>query len=274
MVYSRPMNVDASTLRLTEARRVVVKVGSAVLTGPDGLNLAIIDHLAGELAALHDAGRDVVLVSSGAVAAGRRRVAGSLAEGLNSPELHDLPGRQAASAVGQGRLMHAYDEALGRRGKVIAQVLLTRDGLRLRKRFLNARNTLQRLLDWRVIPIINENDTVAVEEIFGDNDTLASMALGLVGADLFVNLTSAAGVFDKNPDCHPDARRLAVIDDIHALDLANLCDGKSSVGSGGMHSKLLAAQRAAQLGVPTLILSGRGDFSLTRALDDPSLGTL
>ncbi|MGE4554187.1 MAG: glutamate 5-kinase, partial [Desulfovibrionaceae bacterium] len=129
-------------------------------------------------------------------------------------------------------------------------------------------------LDWRVIPIINENDTVAVEEIFGDNDTLASMALGLVGADLFVNLTSAAGVFDKNPDCHPDARRLAVIDDIHALDLANLCDGKTSVGSGGMHSKLLAAQRAAQLGVPTLILSGRGDFSLTRALDDPSLGTL
>lgn len=274
MVYSSSMAIDVHTLRLTEARRVVVKVGSAVLTGPNGLNLDVIDHLAGELAALHSAGRDVILVSSGAVAAGRRRVAEGLDEGLASPDLHDLPGRQAASAVGQGRLMHAYDEALSFRNKIIAQVLLTRDGMRLRKRFLNARNTLQRLLDWRVIPIINENDTVAVEEIFGDNDTLASMTLGLVGADLFINLTSAAGVFDKNPDGHPDAKRLAVIEDIHALNLANLCDGKTAVGSGGMQSKLLAAMRAAQLGVPTLILSGRGAFSLTRALEDPSLGTL
>ena len=266
--------IDASSLRhpcLAGTRRVLVKVGSAVLADRGILDLTVIDHLAGELAALHDRGLDVILVSSGAVAAGRGRVA----RAMEGAELYDLPGRQAASAVGQGRLVHHYDEALGRRGKLTAQLLLTRDGLKIRSRFLNARNTLERLLEWKAIPIINENDPVSVKELeFGDNDTLAGLALGLIGADLFINLTSAGGVFDKNPELHTDAHCLPVIEHIQDLDLERICEGKTSVGSGGMYSKLLAACRAAQLGVPTLILSGRGRFSFLEALADPSQGTL
>ncbi len=276
MINSAVMHgIDSASLRhpcLSGLRRVLVKVGSAVLADNRGiLNLDVVDRLAGELAGLHDQGLDVVLVSSGAVAAGRGRVA----ETVDGAVLYDLPGRQAASAVGQGRLVHHYDEALARRGKLAAQILLTRDGLSLRSRFLNARNTLERLLEWRAIPIINENDTVSVKELeFGDNDTLASLTLGLIGADLFVNLTSAGGVFDKNPDLHPDARLLPLIESIRDLDLESICAGKTSVGTGGMYSKLLAACRAAQLGVPTLILSGRDDFSIFKALADPGRGTL
>lgn len=247
------------------ARRVVVKVGSAVLTGPDGLDPAVIDSLAGQLAALHDRGLDVVLVSSGAVSAGRKLL------GL-SPA--GLPERQAASAVGQSRLMHAYDEAFARHGKVTAQLLLTRDGLMRRDRFLNALNTFRTLLDWRVIPVVNENDTVAVEELgFSDNDTLASLVLNVVEADLFVNLTSARGVFEQNPAVNPEAGSLEYIEDITSLDVEGLCSGKTADGTGGMYSKLLAARRAAQLGVPTLILSGRDKGGLTRAFEGQDVGT-
>jgi len=250
---------------LGRARRVVVKVGSAVLTGPDGLDQAVIDSLAGQLSALHDRGLDVVLVSSGAVAAGRRLL------GL-APA--GLPERQAASAVGQSRLMHVYDEAFARHGKVTAQLLLTREGLMLRSRFLNALNTFRTLLSWRVIPVVNENDVVAVEELeFGDNDTLASLVLNAVEADLFVNLTSALGVFEADPAANPDARRLECIDDIASMDVEGACSGKTAEGTGGMYSKLLAARRAAQLGVPTLILSGREERGLVRAFDGQDVGT-
>jgi glutamate 5-kinase len=171
--------------------------------------------------------------------------------------------------------MHDYDEAFGWFGKATAQILLTRDGLRDRKRFLNARNTLEQLLAWDVIPIINENDTVSVKELqFGDNDTLGAMAVGLIGADLYINLTSADGVFDKNPDKNPDAACMPLIENIAALDIDAMCDGKTASGSGGMYSKLRAARRAAQLGVPTLIVSGKNRFSLEHALDDNGPGTL
>lgn len=247
------------------ARRVVVKVGSAVLTTPQGLDLRVVNRLADQMAGLHDRGLELVLVSSGAVAAGRRAVQG---------ELSGLPARQAASAVGQGRLMHAYDEAFGRYGCVTAQILLTLDDLRSRKRFLNALNTFRTLLDWRVVPIVNENDTVAVQELeFGDNDALGSLVVNLIDADLFVNLTSAGGVFDANPATNPAARQLDCIEDICGLDLDTMCSGKTADGTGGMYSKLLAARRVAQLGVPTLILSGREFFGLQRAFDGEPLGT-
>lgn len=250
---------------LARARRLVIKVGSAVLTGPDGLDAAVIDSLAGQLSTLHDRGLDVVLVSSGAVSAGRKLL------GL-APA--GLPERQAASAIGQSRLMHAYDEAFARHGKITAQLLLTREGLMLRPRFLNALNTFRTLLSWRVIPVVNENDVVAVEELeFGDNDTLASLVLNVVEADLFVNLTSARGVFEENPAANPNARRLECIEDIACLDVEGLCSGKTADGTGGMYSKLLAARRAAQLGVPTLILSGREDNGLVRAFDGHAVGT-
>lgn len=258
---------------LDNVRRVVIKVGSAVLTTRDGLDGAAINRLADQLAALSDRGLDVVLVSSGAVAAGRQRIFERTCKKHRNGK--DMVSRQAASAVGQGRLMHDYDEAFARHGKVTAQVLLTRSGLKLRDRFLNARNTLERLLEWGVIPIINENDTVSTRELeFGDNDTLAAMCLGLIGADLFVNMTSADGVFDRNPDGNPDARPIPVIEDIAALDIEAMCDGKSNVGTGGMYSKLRAARRAAQLGVPTLIVTGKGAFDIPAVLDGGDTGTL
>ncbi|SKA73638.1 glutamate 5-kinase [Paucidesulfovibrio gracilis DSM 16080] len=266
------MNSDQRRELLASARRVVIKVGSAVLTMEDGLDLNMLRHLAREINALRERGLDVLLVSSGAVAAGRRRIQFMRPDAAH---LSDLPGRQAASAIGQGRLMHEYDRALAELGVVAAQVLLTREGLRIRERFLNARNTLNRLLDWGAVPIINENDTVSVKELqFGDNDTLASLAVGLVEADLFINLTSADGVYDKNPDQHPEAKRLDVIEDIGSLDIPAMCDGKTAVGSGGMYSKMRAARRVAQLGAPTLILSGRKGFSLGAVLDGAPGGTL
>jgi glutamate 5-kinase len=252
---------------IEKARRVVIKVGSAVITGPEGLDLRVIHRLADQIAALHDRALEIVLVTSGAVAAGRRMIPLSAGERC-------LPSKQAFSAVGQSRLMHVYDEAFGHYGKVTAQVLLTRDDLRSRERFLNARNTFASLLAWRVIPIVNENDTVAVQELkFGDNDALASLLLNLVEADLFVNLTSAEGVFDDNPQVNPQARALSTIPDIASLDLESMCRGKTSEGTGGMYSKLLAARRAAQIGVPTLILSGKAGFSLEKAFSGGDIGT-
>ncbi|MDR3641205.1 MAG: glutamate 5-kinase [Humidesulfovibrio sp.] len=271
------MSASATELRadiLGRARTVVVKVGSAVLTTVDGLAVDAVHKLVEQISALCDRGLKVVLVSSGAVAAGRTRIRQSV-PGAANIDFSELPARQAASAIGQSRLMHVYDESFGRSGKTVAQILLTREDLKSRSRFLNARNTMQRLLDWGVIPIVNENDTVAVAELeFGDNDTLASLMVDLVGADLFVNITSAGGVFDKNPDKHPDACCLPIIDDVEALDIEGMCDGKTSVGSGGMYSKLRAARRAAQLGVATLIVSGKAEIPLDRIFGGEALGTL
>jgi glutamate 5-kinase len=271
------MSASAKKLRadiLSRARTVVVKVGSAVLTSADGLAVEQVHRLVEQISALCDRGLKVVLVSSGAVAAGRTRIRASV-PGAQAIDFSELPARQAASAIGQSRLMHEYDESLTRLGKTAAQILLTREDLKSRSRFLNARNTMQRLLDWGVIPIVNENDTVAVAELeFGDNDTLASLMVDLVGADLFVNITSAGGVFDKNPDKHPDACCLPVIDDVEGLNLEAMCDGKTSVGSGGMYSKLRAARRAAQLGVATLIVSGKAEIPLDRIFGGEELGTL
>jgi len=252
---------------LAKARRVLIKVGSAVLTSPEGLDQRVITRLADQIASLHDRGLDIVLVSSGAVAAGRG-VISRLRPDANLPE------KQAASAIGQSRLMHAYDEAFERFGKVTAQILLTKDDLRSRARFLNARHTFQTLFSWRAIPVVNENDSVAVQELkFGDNDSLASLLLNMVEADLFINLTSAEGVFEDNPDENPDAGCLECIPEIMALDPGKLCRGKTGAGSGGMYSKLLAARRAAQLGVPTLIVSGKEKFSLEKVFDGEMLGT-
>lgn len=258
---------------LESLERVVVKVGSAVVTTGDGLDIDAITRLTDQLSALSDHGVDVILVSSGAVAAGRQAICERAS--MCRHDNRDMASRQAASAIGQGRLMHCYDEAFGRHGKVTAQVLLTRNGLKSRERFLNARNTIERLLEWGVIPILNENDTVSTRELeFGDNDTLGAMCIGLVGADLFVNLTSADGVFDKNPGEHDDARHLPLIDNICDLDIESMCDGKTAVGTGGMYSKLRAARRASQLGVPTLIVSGLGNFDIIETLKDESSGTL
>lgn len=265
------MNWQEERMRILRgARCVVVKVGSAVLTGADGIDRAVIADLAAQLAALRhtpDGGtRRVVLVSSGAVAAGRAvlRAAGADAAG-------GMAARQGAAAVGQGRLMHAYDAAFAAHGVTIAQVLLTRDDLRSRQRFLNARNTFAELLQWGVLPIVNENDTISTAELkFGDNDCLASLLVNLIDADLFINLTSSGGVLAANPQITPDAPVMPCIPCVRELNLDELCGGKTSVGTGGMYSKLLAARRAAQRGVPTLILSGRTPGAITGALAQPA----
>jgi len=257
---------------LAAAHTVVVKVGSAVLAreGDDGLelDLAVLRNLSSQLAALRQRGLRVVLVSSGAVAAGR-----SLLGHIPNPT-EGLPGRQAAAAVGQGRLMHSYEEAFAANGVIAAQVLLIRDDLRDRGRFLNVRNTFAQLLDWGVVPVVNENDTVSVNELkFSDNDNLASLLLNVVEADVFINLTTIGGVLDKNPLQYPDARVMPCIDSVRALDLDALCGGKTSVGTGGMYAKLLAARRAAQLGVPTLILPGREPDVILDAFAGRQTGT-
>ncbi|MBG0791083.1 MAG: glutamate 5-kinase [Desulfovibrionaceae bacterium] len=258
---------------LASLKRVVVKVGSAVITTGDGLNADALNRLADQLCALRERSVDVILVSSGAVAAGRQRIFERTCRRRKGQK--DMASRQAASAVGQGRLMHDYDEAFARHGVVTAQVLLTRSGLKDRERFLNARNTMERLLEWGVIPIVNENDTVSTHELeFGDNDTLGAMCVGLTGADLFISLTSADGVYDGNPDTNPDARPMPTIDNICDLDIESMCDGKTSVGTGGMYSKLRAARRASQLGVPTFIVSGKGEFDILDALGSEDRGTL
>ena len=251
---------------LAKARRIVVKVGSAVLTGGRGLDMAVLAGLARDMAAVHRSGKEIILVTSGAVAAGRAVI--------RQAELDGLPDRQAASAIGQSRLMHAYDQQFDSHGVVTAQLLLTREDLEGRERYLNVRNTLRTLLGWRVLPIVNENDTVAVQElVYGDNDCLAGLLVGVVGADLFVNLTSAKGVFSENPAENPEATCFQCLESIATTDLTSMCQGKTDSGTGGMYSKLLAAKRAAQLGVPTLIISGREPDRLSRTFAGEDLGT-
>jgi glutamate 5-kinase len=253
---------------VSQARVVVVKVGSAVLSDARGLNAAVMSSLARQMALLRNSfgeacsPRRLVLVSSGAVAAGRA----VLAAAGQKLDAANLAARQAAAAVGQGQLMRAWDAAFAAHGMTTAQILLTRDDLRSRERFLNIRNTVAALLGWNALPIVNENDTVSVSELkFGDNDCLASLLVNLTGADLFVNLTSAPGVQSADPRVKPDAPVMEYIENVTALDLKRLCGGKTEAGSGGMYSKLLAARRAAQIGVPTLILPGRSPHVLARA---------
>lgn len=253
---------------LLEAACVVVKVGSAVLTSAQGPDPVVLENLVEQLVMLRrlkDGQRRVVLVSSGAVAAGRAA--------LGAERIADMAARQGAAAVGQSRLMHAYDAAFARHGVVSAQVLLTRDDLRSRTRFLNARNTFAQLLSWGVVPVVNENDTVSTSELkFGDNDCLASLLVNVVEAELFINLTSSDGVLSANPQHVPNAPVLSCIESVDALDLPALCGGKTAVGTGGMYSKLLAARRVAQLGVPTLILPGRQLDIISHVMDAASRG--
>ena len=263
------MNTREKTLKT--AHTLVVKVGSAVLTTADGLHLSVLYNLVEQLARLVRQGRRVCLVSSGAVAAGRTALPdrGRTVVGLS--------GKQALAAIGQGCLMREYEHAFASQGLLCAQVLLTRDDLRSRTRFLNARNTFMNLLDWGVVPIVNENDTVAVQELkFGDNDQLTSLLLNLVDGDLYINLTSADGVLAINPEKVAPGEVVPYLDsieDIASLDIESLCGAKTSVGTGGMRSKLMAARRAAQLGVPTLILPGRRPDILDRAFAGEQVGT-
>jgi glutamate 5-kinase len=247
---------------------VVVKLGSSVITEDSGeLRLAVIARVCEEVAALHRDGVDVVIVTSGAISRGIH--------------LLDLPARpnaiedlQAASAVGQGRLYRTYDELLRERGLQTAQVLLTFFDMSARTHYVNARRTLRRLLDWRIVPVINENDTTTTDEIsFGDNDFLAAQVAVLVGARVLVLLTDAGGLYTADPRRDPAAELVEHVPDLGALAALDIGGPGTAHGSGGMRSKVGAAELAGAAGIETVIASGFEPGVIPRAWAGEPVGT-
>ena len=253
---------------LSRVRRVVVKVGSGLVTTPgEGPSSEPIGRLAADLAALVQDHREVALVSSGAIATGMARL------GLKARP-RSIPEKQAAAAVGQSALMWEYEQAFKKHGIAVGQVLLTGQDISDRSRYLNARNTLLALLDFGVLPIVNENDTVAVDEIkVGDNDNLAALVAHLIDADLLVLLTDVDGLYTGDPRRDPTARRLETVEAITDEIQRMVYDASGRVSVGGMSTKLQAAQKAGASGIPMVIASGREAGTLPRLLKGESVGT-
>jgi glutamate 5-kinase len=248
---------------------VVVKLGSSIVAEDSGeLRLSVVARICEEVATLHRAGTDVVVVTSGAIARGMRL----LELPVRPREIDQL---QAASAVGQGRLYRTYDELLRERGLQTAQVLLTFFDMSARTHYLNARRTLQALLEWRVVPVINENDTTTTDEIsFGDNDFLAAQVAVLLQARQLVLLTDTPGVFTADPRTDPSARLIEEVSDFEALQaVSEIGHSVSPLGSGGMRSKVVAAEMATAAGTETVIGSGFEPGVLLRAAAGEPAGT-
>ncbi len=252
---------------LQVTRRMVVKVGTNLVRGSDeGMNHPFMRSLARQIVEIQREHRDIILVSSGAVGAGCHVL------GFDAPptETHL---RQALAAIGQSRLMHSYKAIFESMGIQVAQVLLTRDSLDHRSRYLNARNTFETLLNWKILPIVNENDTTAVEELkFGDNDQLSALIAGKIGADLLVILTDVQGIFDRQPS-EPGAVRIPYLTPGQQSRLDLGPGGAGSFGLGGMKSKLEAARMATRAGILTFVGPGRTDDILHRVLRGDDLGT-
>ncbi|HAO24600.1 MULTISPECIES: glutamate 5-kinase [unclassified Methylophaga] len=255
--------------QLLSTKRWVIKIGSALLTKPgEGLDVDRIRWLSGEIAELRNQGKEIVLVTSGSVAAGMQR----LGWRRRPHALHQL---QAAASVGQMGLIHAYATACEQHGIHTAQILLTHSDLADRGRHLNARSALHTLLDMGILPVVNENDTIATDEIrFGDNDTLAAMTANLVEADVLVILTDQDGLFDSDPRLNPNARMLAASAASNSNLDAMAGDSKGELGRGGMATKLAAARRAARSGATTVILSGKHPLNLRHLAAGQGVGTL
>lgn len=254
---------------LAKIKRIVIKIGSRVLTAEKGgLDTVFLDSLALEIAKLREKGCEVVVVSSGAIAAG--------ISALGLPERpRTIPQKQATAAVGQSKLIQAYEEAFVRQNLKVAQVLLTGDDLANRLRFLNARATLDALFSYGVVPVINENDTVAVEEIkFGDNDNLSALVTSLVEANLLIILTDIDGFYDADPRNNPDARLVPLVPAITRTVERAAAGSGSAIGTGGMITKISAAKRAGRYGVATMLINGRKPGTLAGALAGEEVGTL
>jgi len=257
-------------------RRVVVKLGSATVTDPvDGLRRATIRALAAQVSAFwSETEVSFVIVTSGAIAAGRKKL------GMTQrPRTVAL--KQAAAAVGQTTLMRAYERAFEKRGRHVAQLLLTHEDFEDRKRYINARNTLETLLERGIVPIVNENDTVATEEIRlegderGANDHLATLVTQMIGADLLILLTDSDGIFTKDPHRYADAQRIPLVDDLDAEIVRKaIGNGVSASGTGGMASKVHAARVLSGSGIPVVIASGLSRRSVRDALEGRNAGTL
>jgi len=254
---------------ISAVKRVIIKIGSSVLTDKKGnLSERVFDVLAEEISGVKTRGIEVVIVSSGAIASGMKK--------LNlSAKPSEISMKQAIAACGQSALIRNYERAFSSFGLIVAQILLTHDGLADRKRFLNARKTLATLLDMGIIPVVNENDTVAVEEIMlGDNDNLAALVTSLVEADLLVLLTDIEGLYNKDPRKNDDAELISLIESIGEEIESVAGDTLGRTTTGGMITKIQAARTAAAFGVPTIIANGKSGSALADIFDGKDVGTI
>jgi glutamate 5-kinase len=262
---------DIKELRKTflkGVRRVVVKVGSGVLTGKEGLNRKVIRDLTNDLCALKKKNIEVILVSSGAIASGLKKI--GLAKRPDT-----ISGKQAVAAVGQPSLMMAWEKAFESHRQKVAQILITRDDFNHRERYLNARNTIFTLLAWKIVPIINENDTVMVDEIkFGDNDNLSAMVTSLMDAQLLVCLTDLDGLYNKDPRIHKNAQLIPVVQRVSREITQYAGSIPGFLGTGGMGSKIRAAQTVSLGGVPTVIANGMRPGVVQSIFKADEVGTL
>ncbi|MEM7009780.1 MAG: glutamate 5-kinase [Thermodesulfobacteriota bacterium] len=263
------MSDDRRKSIISEVSRVIIKIGSSVLTDQGGsLSESIFEKLADQISKICDKNIEVIIVSSGAIASGMKKL------GITSRPT-EISMKQAIAAAGQSTLIWHYERAFSEYNKKVAQILLTLDGLSDRKRFLNARKTLTTVLSMGIIPIINENDTVAVEEIMlGDNDNLAAHITSLIEADLLIMLTDIEGLYDKDPRANQDAELISLIDRI-GKEIENTAgDTVGSTTIGGMKTKIEAAKKAAAYGVPTIIANGNNGETLEQIFSGEEVGTL
>jgi len=253
---------------IKKAKRVIVKLGSGTLACRySGLDESFFESIAADVAAIRKMDIDVVLVSSGAVIAGMQKL------GMQKRP-KTLLDKQTAAAVGQTQLMWMYENSFSQYKQKVAQILLTHDDMVNRQRFINARHTLHSLLEWGVIPIINENDTVAVDEIkFGDNDELSSLVVNLTDSPLLIILSDVDGVFDINPKKNKNATFLPYIDDVSSLLSAGGLESDGMTGTGGMFSKLHASKTASTLGAATVIANGKTEWVLSKIMLGEEIGT-
>ncbi|MCP4296618.1 MAG: glutamate 5-kinase [Proteobacteria bacterium] len=252
---------------LKNTKRVVVKLGSNVITAENSLNLDVIESITNQISQLMNKGIEVILVSSGSMAAGLRKM-----EMDKRPS--EIPRRQAISSIGQSGLINAYEKAFSRYDKKVAQILLTGEDLNNRSRYLNTRNCLHTLIDWKVVPIINENDTIMVEEIkVGDNDNLAAMIALLMDADLLFLFTDIDGLYDKDPRTYKDARLISKISRYERKIEEYASHIPGALGTGGMISKIRAAQKVTSAGIPMIIARGDRPNILLDLFDGQDYGT-
>lgn len=263
------LNNEASREALKKAKRIVIKVGTSTITYANGKrNFSQIDRLAREISDLQNQGKEMILVTSGAVAVGVDRM------GLpGKPKT--IPGKQAAAAVGQGVLMHTYEKFFADYGQIVAQVLITKTEAIDRHRYTNTRNTFMELMRQRVIPIVNENDVVALDELkIGDNDNMSALVAGIVDADLVIILSDVDGLYTANPQTHPDAVIVLEVTEITPEIEASAGGVGSARGTGGMATKIQAAKAATSSGIHLVIASGTEKNAITRVLQGEELGTL
>lgn len=254
---------------IAKAKRLVVKVGTSTLTYETGkINIRRMVKLCSVLADLHNSGTDVVLVTSGAIGVGVGKL--GLAE---RPK--DIPGRQAAATVGQCELMFMYDKYFGENGVKTGQLLITKSDIENDQRRENLENTFEKLFEYGAVPIVNENDSVATEEIvYGDNDSLSAIVARLIHAEGLIILSDIDGLFDDNPTENPDAQLIPVVRDIND-DIIALCGGAGSDrGTGGMVTKIHAAEIATGAGIPTVIINGSLPQDIYKLIDGHNIGTL